>query len=144
MFQDRRPAHGSSEPSAGAGIDQGSRPTPPIAEVQEYKLLGEVRKIDKDAREVTILHQAIPGFMEAMTMPFHLEDPAILDELRPGDEVEGKLRVERENGQTKDYRLHDLTVTKPALAPPLVLDLSGTDAPASPPAQAPRARRAGP
>ena len=33
--------------------------------------------------------------MEAMTMPFHVEDQAILDELRPGDQVEGKLRVER-------------------------------------------------
>jgi protein SCO1 len=93
--------------------------------VVEYKLSGEVRKVDKDAGEVTIHHQAIPGFMQAMTMPFHLDDPTVLDDLQLGDEVEGKLRVERENGATRDFRLHDLTVTKPAPAPPLVLDLSG-------------------
>ena len=63
--------------------------------------------------------------MEAMTMPFHVENPATLEDLRPGDEVEGKLRVERKNGEVSDYQLLDLTVTKPALAGPLVLDLSG-------------------
>jgi protein SCO1/2 len=81
--------------------------------------------VDRAGREVTIRHEAIPGFMEAMTMPFHLEDPAALEDLRPGDEVEGKLEVTRENGRTTAYRLHDLTVSKPAPAAPLTLDLSG-------------------
>jgi protein SCO1/2 len=84
-----------------------------------------VRKVQKEAREVMIRHEAIPGFMEAMTMPFRLEDPALLDDLKPGDRVEGKLRVEFEDGQTKDYQLKDLAVTKPALAAPMVLDLGG-------------------
>ena len=88
-------------------------------------LKGEVRKVEKDAREVTLRHEAIPGFMEAMTMPFHVENPATLEDLRPGDQVEGKLRVERKNGEISNYQLLDLTVTKPALAAPLVLDLSG-------------------
>jgi protein SCO1/2 len=74
---------------------------------------------------VTIRHQEIPGFMAAMTMPFHLDDRKVLEELRTGDEVEGRLRVALEHGQTKDYQLVDLTVTKPAPATPLVLDLSG-------------------
>jgi protein SCO1/2 len=63
--------------------------------------------------------------MEAMTMPFHVEDPRALEDLRPGDQVEGKLRVERKNGEVSNYQLLDLAVTKPALAAPLVLDLSG-------------------
>jgi protein SCO1 len=109
-----------TQPGSVSGSAQAAHPA-----IVEYKLAGEVKKVDKEAREVTIHHQAIPGFMEAMTMPFHIEDDAALDDLREGDEVEGKLRVERENGQVKDYRLHDLTVTKPALAAPLVLDLSG-------------------
>jgi protein SCO1/2 len=93
-------------------------------QVKEYGLKGVVRKVEKEAREVMIRHEAIPGFMGAMTMPFRLEDQALLEDLRPGDEIEGKLRVEFENGQTRDYRLIGLTVTKPALAAPLVLDLS--------------------
>ncbi|MGC8642364.1 MAG: SCO family protein [Isosphaeraceae bacterium] len=112
-------------PDLGTTPISGSAPATANRDVVEYKLVGEVKKVDKEAREVTIHHQAIPGFMEAMTMPFHLEDAAVLDDLRQGDEVEGKLRVEREKGEVTDYRLHDLTVTKPALAAPLVLDLSG-------------------
>jgi protein SCO1/2 len=99
---------------------------PPVSDVKEYKLKGEIRKIEKESRQVTIHHQAIPGFMEAMTMPFHMEDASVLDDLRPGDEIEATLRVHLDNGQTKDYELQNLTVTKPALVPPLALDLSGS------------------
>lgn len=110
-----------SKANAGKEI----QPDSAAGDVKEYTLKGEVKGIDKEAQEVTIRHEEIPGFMAAMTMPFHIDDAALLDELRIGDEVEGKLRVERENGQVKDYQLHDLTVAKPALASPLVLDLSG-------------------
>ena len=114
------------EPAPAAGTTAGTvGKRAPVEEVQEYVLKGEVRKVEKEAREVTLRHEAIPGFMEAMTMPFHVENPATLEDLRPGDQVEGKLRVERKNGEISDYQLLDLTVTKPALAAPLVLDLSG-------------------
>jgi protein SCO1/2 len=95
------------------------------SEVKEYTIKGEVRKVERETREVTLRHEAIPGFMPAMTMPFRLESQAGLEDLRPGDLVEGKLRVELENGQTKDYQLLDLTVTKPALPPSSTLDVSG-------------------
>src|SRR5262245_31235755 len=67
--------------------------------VQEYKLVGLVKGVDRGAKEVTIRHEEIPGFMAAMTMPFHVDDPATLEEVQVGDEVEGKLRVERRGGQ---------------------------------------------
>ena len=124
-----RPAgKGPDHPPAASTLPAGhdpQRPQAPTRETKEYKLVGEVRKIEKETREVTIRHEAIPGFMEAMTMPFHVDDQAVLDDLRAGDQVEGKLRVELENGETRDYRLVDLVVSKPALAPPLVLDVSG-------------------
>ena len=74
---------------------------------------------------VTISHAAIPGFMDAMTMPFTIKDPKLLDDVRVGDEVEGALRVERERGEVKDYELTDLVVSRPAPAPALNLNLSG-------------------
>lgn len=97
----------------------------PTTEVKEFTLVGAVKKVEKETREITIRHEKIAGFMEAMTMSFRIDDQAVLDEVRPGDQVEGKLQVQQENGQTKDYRLVDLRVVKPALAAPLVLDLSG-------------------
>src|SRR5262249_3991373 len=75
------------------------------------------------AGEVRIKHEAIPGYMSAMTMPFSYKDRSLLEDLRPGDEVEGLLRV-----GSDDSELTDLTVTRPAPAPPLTLDLSGGSA----------------
>ncbi len=34
--------------------------------------------------EVTLDHEAIPGFMDAMTMPYKLKDANVLSELHPG------------------------------------------------------------
>ncbi len=53
---------------------------------------------------------------------FAYKDQAVLDRLRPGDQVEGTLRVERSQGAVNQYELRGLTVTKaghavPALAP---------------------------
>jgi protein SCO1/2 len=38
-------------------------------------------------------HEAIPGFMEAMTMPYQLKDPTILSELHPGDIITADVLV---------------------------------------------------
>jgi protein SCO1/2 len=43
--------------------------------------------------EVTLDHEAIPGFMEAMTMPYKLKDANILSELHPGDAITADLVV---------------------------------------------------
>ena len=78
---------------------------------------------------VTIRHEAIPGFMAAMTMPFTVKDRKSLEEIRPGDEVEGSLKVEYDGKEVKDYELSKLEVTRPALGPGLTLSLSN-DGPA--------------
>ena len=43
--------------------------------------------------EVTLNHEAIPGFMDAMTMPYKLKDANILSELHPGDVITADLLV---------------------------------------------------
>lgn len=43
--------------------------------------------------EVTLDHEAIPGFMDAMTMPYKLKDANILSELHPGDVITADLLV---------------------------------------------------
>jgi len=91
-------------------------PAPPADGVKTYTLKGVVRKVESGSAEVTIAHEAMPGLMGAMVMPFVVEDRAALEDLHPGDEVEGPLRVEFAGGKVKDYRLADLIVTRPALA----------------------------
>src|SRR5208283_2784170 len=96
----------------------------PRRETKQYTLTGEVRKVQRQSGEVTIRHDAIPGFMEAMTMPFHVDSHELPEDLREGDQVQGTLTVEREEGSVSAYQLTDLTVTRPAPAAALVLDLS--------------------
>lgn len=62
---------------------------------------GEVRKIDKENRKITLKHGEIKSLdMPPMTMAFQVSDPALLDKLKPGDKVQfnavknnGKLTV---------------------------------------------------
>jgi protein SCO1/2 len=64
------------------------------AEQRRYDLKGKVLNVDKRARVVNIAHDAIPGYMEAMAMPFKLKDERALSELQPGDRIQATLVVE--------------------------------------------------
>jgi protein SCO1 len=90
--------------------------------VTDYPLKGVVKKVEKDRDNVTIQHEAIPGFMSAMRMPFHYKNKTMLGKLRPGDVVDGTLRVKRSGGAVIDYEILGLTVkaaapSGPAIAP---------------------------
>ncbi|MGA7342828.1 MAG: copper-binding protein, partial [Terracidiphilus sp.] len=58
-----------------------------------YKLRGIVVSTNAATGEVTLDHEAIPGFMDAMTMPYKLKDPGILSELHPGDMLTADVLV---------------------------------------------------
>jgi Cu(I)/Ag(I) efflux system periplasmic protein CusF len=50
---------------------------------------GEVRKIDTDAKKITLKHGDIPNLeMAGMTMVFRVSDPALLTKVKPGDKVQ--------------------------------------------------------
>jgi len=58
-----------------------------------YPLKGVVVSVDRAAGTVTVTHEKIPGYMDAMTMPFAVSETKILDDLKPGDTIEAKLLV---------------------------------------------------
>ena len=58
---------------------------------------GEIRKVDKDAKKLTIKHGPIPSLdMPSMTMVFQVKDPAMLEQVKPGDKV--KFSAEKLGG----------------------------------------------
>ena len=58
---------------------------------------GEIRKVDKDAKKITIRHSPIVNLdMPAMTMVFQVKDPAMLDQVKAGDKV--KFVAEKAGG----------------------------------------------
>jgi len=49
---------------------------------------GEIRKVDKDAKKITIKHGPIPSIdMPAMTMVFQVKDPTMVNQVKVGDKV---------------------------------------------------------
>lgn len=58
---------------------------------------GEIRKVDMDAKKITIKHGDIKNLdMPGMTMVFQVKDPAMLDKVKAGDKV--KFKAEKSGG----------------------------------------------
>ena len=58
---------------------------------------GEIRKVDKDNKKITIKHGEIKNLdMPGMTMVFQVKDPAMLDKVKAGDKV--RFKAEKANG----------------------------------------------
>ena len=82
-----------------AGCHSGQRPPSQPDSSQNFKvyhLRGKVVSTDAAKGEVTLNHEAIPGFMDAMTMPYKLKDASILGELHPGDVITADLLVSQD------------------------------------------------
>ena len=60
------------------------------------------------ASEITVKHGDIPGFMMAMAMPYRVKNPAIVQELQPGDMIAAEVVV---GSDRSDYWLEDVRIT---------------------------------
>lgn len=83
---------------AGLFVITGCQPEAPAPKadaptVKTYDARGLVRRIAADRHEATIKHEAIPGFMAAMTMDFTVRNTNELQNIAPGDEIIFKLLV---------------------------------------------------
>lgn len=65
---------------------------------------GTVKKVDEAAGKVTLDHASIPNIdMDAMTMAYRVQDPALLKGLKPGEKV--RFSAERINGSIAVTRI---------------------------------------
>ena len=76
---------GAAAFSASAGYAQYDKPAPAAGQLAD----GEVRKVDRDAKKLTIRHGPLPqlDMPTPMTMVYQVKDPALLDQLKPGDKI---------------------------------------------------------
>src|SRR4028118_45965 len=80
---------------------------------QRYELKGKIVSFNKAQRQVVVEHEAIPGFMEAMTMSFTLKEDSAFDVMRAGDTIQATLVVD--GART---RLENPIITQAIAAPP--------------------------
>ena len=79
-------------------------------EPRRYEVRGQILGVDPARQEVLMKHEDIEGFMPAMTMPYKVQDPALLQGSQPGDLVTATLVVEEVNAYLS-------TLTKTGSAP---------------------------
>jgi protein SCO1/2 len=60
---------------------------------RHFHAQGIVLAVDPPGRMLTISHRAIPGYMEAMAMPFHVDAATNLAPLKPGSRIDFDLKV---------------------------------------------------
>ena len=77
-----KPAESPAAPAPAATAEQiGHR----------YKMTGVVISIDKSSSEVTVDSESIPGFMDAMTMPYTVKNASELSKVKPKDKITADL-----------------------------------------------------
>ena len=89
---------GKPDPTAPAG-------TSADGPITNYPVRGVVQALRPDGKTVVIKHEQIPGFMDAMTMPFDVKDTNELRGLKPGDAVEFRMRVTEKDGWIDEVRV---------------------------------------
>jgi protein SCO1/2 len=67
----------------------GSTPAP----TKTFIVHGTICNVDVANGILRIAHEEIPNYMPAMTMPFTVKDPALLNGLAPGDSVQFELAI---------------------------------------------------
>jgi protein SCO1/2 len=90
----------------------------PAASVKKYAVRGSVMSVNPGAGAVDLDTEAIPGFMEAMTMSYKLADPTVISELHAGDRIAATLLCDAGQDGAADgcasMRLTDIVVTAQA------------------------------
>jgi protein SCO1/2 len=73
---------------------------------ERYPVLGVVLSVDRAAGRFVVSHQDIPGFMDAMTMPFAVRDSKQLEGIAAGTMVDFTLVVDKDDAVAEDVRVH--------------------------------------
>jgi protein SCO1 len=80
-----------------------------------YTLQGQVLSLETSRKQLTIKHEEIKGLMPAMTMPYDVQDAALLTGLAPGDLINATLVIgSNEAHLTTIRKVGEAPLEKPA------------------------------
>jgi len=70
---------------------------------KQYAFHGKVVSIDKSGKSLRVDGEKVEGWMNAMTMDYKVDNPSIVDKVRPGDRIMATV-------YDGDYTLHEVRV----------------------------------
>ena len=74
----------------------------PGTDARRYAIRGQLVVVQLDTGQVLLKHDAIPGYMDAMTMLFRVADRAAIRDRRPGDLDSARSAELSGNGHPRD------------------------------------------
>jgi protein SCO1/2 len=74
----------------------------PRPAASRYPLTGQLVAVQLDTGQVLLKHDAVPGYMDAMTMPFQVADRTTIRDRRPGDLIGATLVVDGERSHLEN------------------------------------------
>jgi len=80
---------------------------------QRYSVKGLILKIDAAHQTMLVSSDAIPGYMEAMTMPFSVREAKELDGLKAGTMIDFTLVVEKDTSHAEAIHVHSYQGLEP-------------------------------
>jgi Cu/Ag efflux protein CusF len=84
-------------PTLPASADHDAHHAPPASDAATPLSTGEVRKVDLDAKKITIRHGLLENLgMPPMTMVFQVSDPGLLGQVKAGDKI--RFKAEKSGG----------------------------------------------
>jgi protein SCO1/2 len=88
--------------------------------ITSYSVTGIVQRLEPDGKTVVIKHQAIPGYMVAMTMPFEVKETNELKVVKVGDMVTFRMMVATNDAWIEKLHAYGTTNVDASLAHPSV------------------------
>lgn len=82
----------------------GSSASAQKAKGKSHTLQGKVEGVQAD--RLTVNHGKVPGYMDAMTMPYKVDNPDLLKKVKVGDQISATV-------YDGDYTLYDVHVLPP-------------------------------
>jgi protein SCO1/2 len=107
-------AVGCKHQANSTSTDSGDTATSTAGELKTFPIQGKIVSVDVTKGSVLFDHQAVPGFMDAMTMTYKLKDPSVASELHPGDHITAKLLVRKVGADFEGAMLDEIVVTAQA------------------------------
>ena len=98
--------HSASDSASVAQTAQG--------DVKSFPIHGKIVSVDAKRGAIVLNHDAVPGFMDAMTMTYPLKDPSVASELHPGDVINATLLVRKDGDEYSDPKLDQIVVVAQA------------------------------
>lgn len=70
---------------------------------KQYTFHGKVVSVDKKDKSMRVAGEKVEGWMNAMTMDYKVDNPSVIDKVKPGDRIMATV-------YDGDYSLHNVKV----------------------------------